>query len=463
MTRQPRIITQGLALVLAASMARFSSAAPADIFQSPAPALGKPPKEASASGTGGASVGPQNGTAGYVYGLALPPGRNDMAPSLQLSYNSSGPVRGTLAAGWSLAIPSIEVDTSVGIAQAEPRYVSSISEGYLVGVPEPARLGFNPYRAYRDAGDVRYQYSPTDSLWIAMTTDGVTRYFGETPESRNAEGSQEPTKWMLTRSVDPYGNEVNYQYEHVSIAGLSGVRAEPRLVAIEYSQNQAAGIPSHARVEMDWWTDPPTCASGSSLPIGAKVTGRRGALELEGASWLARIRVFVRQTPSAALDTLVHEWSLSYDYGARSCTGNHSPLRILQSITEYAYREGVQQSKPPVTFEYGALYTERGNHKKDMWATSKLAHLGVGERLGRTQKPYSDWSGVSAQLIDYNGDGRLDLMYQAPSTSWKLSGDKKSCRGTVYTISETATQIARSHCPPCPGVEAVAPSPRAAR
>ncbi len=202
MTHRPpaRIVTQALALLLAASMARFSSAAPADIFNSPAPALGKPPKEANASGTGGVSVGPQNGTAGYVYSFALPPGRHDMAPSLSLSYNSSGAVRGTLAAGWTLAIPSIEVDSSIGIAQSK-RYVSSISEGYLVRVSEAVRPGFNAYRAYRDSGYVRYQYSPTDSLWIAMTTDGVTHYFGETPESTNAEGSQKPTKWMLTRSV----------------------------------------------------------------------------------------------------------------------------------------------------------------------------------------------------------------------------------------------------------------------
>ncbi len=223
----------------------------------------------------------------------------------------------------------------------------------------------------------------------------------------------------------------DYEYDHVSVAGLNNVRAEPRLTAIEYSQNQAAGIPAHARVEMDWWTVPKVCGTGSTIPIGARVTGRRGSLELEGASWLARVRVFVRKAPGAGMDTLVHEWNLSYDSQAYSCTSDHSPLRVLQSITEYAFRDGVQQSKPPVTFEYGALYTPR-SHPKSLKPTTKLTHLGAGERLGRLQKPYSDWPGVSAQLMDYDGDGRLDLMYQTPSTSSSLSLDKKQCKGRAY-------------------------------
>ncbi len=53
------------------------------------------------------------GAADYATAIVVPPGRSGMAPSLSLSYSSSGRTRGGVAVGWQLAAAStIELDAA---------------------------------------------------------------------------------------------------------------------------------------------------------------------------------------------------------------------------------------------------------------------------------------------------------------------------------------------------------------
>ena len=94
-------------------------AAPGGVYTSSPPS---PSYESDAPPTRDAEHGVSgDGEAMYGVPFQVPPGRNGAEPSVRLEYASRNPVRGGIASGWKLPIPTISVDTSQGRAQ-EVRY-----------------------------------------------------------------------------------------------------------------------------------------------------------------------------------------------------------------------------------------------------------------------------------------------------------------------------------------------------
>ncbi len=77
---------------------------------------GVPSREATAPHDNKAQTAPfepgRDGALPYSFDVTLPPGRAGFAPALSLRYSSSAPLRGGLAAGWSLDLPSVTRDLS---------------------------------------------------------------------------------------------------------------------------------------------------------------------------------------------------------------------------------------------------------------------------------------------------------------------------------------------------------------
>lgn len=189
--RRRTTIARALALLLAVSMTSPLWAAPGDITQVPAPALGADPPKARDLPDGDMSVSTETGALQYSYPIAVPPGRLGMQPSLALTYSSQGATYGGIAAGWSLSIPEITIDTSDSIIArklqeglaAPPRFVSSLAGGRpLVPVSEPHLPDVEQtYRAKNDDTWARYErlVQGAGARWRVRTPDGRTHYFGE--------------------------------------------------------------------------------------------------------------------------------------------------------------------------------------------------------------------------------------------------------------------------------------------
>lgn len=227
-------------LAMVSVLQSTATGAPGDIFSIPAPTLGSDPPKAADIKAGDASVSTQTGALQYSYSIQVPPGRNGMAPTLALSYSSQAPTYGGIAAGWTLAIPSITEDrtrgrlaTRSGFVDAQQiangkdpalddTFVSSLAGGRpLIRVTEPAGVAPDvrfAYRAQNDDSFTRYERMQTAAAyrWRARTTDGKVLTFGEAARMPGCFVSDQHAP--LTGTIDAFGNEIQYHYKTVSPA-----------------------------------------------------------------------------------------------------------------------------------------------------------------------------------------------------------------------------------------------------
>jgi hypothetical protein len=174
---------------------RIASSAPADSFASAAPVITAEPPKAADVKAGDLTVSTQTGSVAWSYPIAVPPGRNGVAPTIALSYSSQSGVYGGIAAGfaWNLGVPEIREDTSESrikthspltelleqYPQADDRF-AGLGGRRLVPTDETAQ-GVYPkmYRAQGDDAFQRYERMPTQQpYWRVRSLDGSVMEFG---------------------------------------------------------------------------------------------------------------------------------------------------------------------------------------------------------------------------------------------------------------------------------------------
>lgn len=410
---------RGLCVVLAATMVSPLLGAPGDVVNVAAPILsGKSPATSDVS-AGDSNVSTRTGAFTYSIPIAVPPGRGSATPSLALEYSSQGAIYGGLAAGWSLEVPAIRFDPDQPENEAVAngrRFVSSLSGGQrlvpdLDGVTEQSVT--NAYRAIRDPNTRYEQLSTGNGEWRARTPDGTVHYFGYFGNYEAGPGGSVGAThgfwgdFPITSSIDIHGNSVRYFYETVVV---NGVYRDFHLVRIEYSHHAAAS--GHfAEVRFDYNYDPQTSTcSSSSIGIGAKVE----------AKGLEQVR-FKGQRRLKSISTVVDDGSgwrdarrydLAYKADALSCSADHAPLRLLESVTETAYSaDGTARSMPPITMTYnpvalGPLVPVQSSDFDMVNVEGQEPSLG----LSGGDRHDGFWSRVRTMPLDYDGDGLQDRL-----------------------------------------------------
>ena len=403
-----------------------------DPFAADAAAYDTAAPQASDFELGEFNIGEKNGAATYNYPIAVPEGRAGMAPSLNLSYSSQAPLRGGIAAGWELSLPSIELDTTDGTGGPR-RFTANLNGavGRLVETPDVKMRGGKTYRIENDdtftifeqyapfdpqlpnpppTGPIAFTSqavttsgssmagfffgpsiggeqeiytepsstsSPAESLWLARTTNGITHYFV---------AGDRLTKWLLTSQVDASGNAISYNWERYA-PGTGAI--DYTLTSIEYGANGNAKLPAHAKVVFEY--APVEMVAGTRTPVGAHSTYRSGTLFHEGARRLTGIVTSVREQPTAAW-RVAQRITLGYDAAALAGT-YASPMRYLTSIATTAYApNGTATTTAPITFQYGS------DHRKWDQATTlptSAPHHGRGGNL-------------EGALLEIDGDGIAD-------------------------------------------------------
>ena len=163
------------------------------------------------TGTGNASVP-----------IALPPGRHGFEPELTLTY-SSGSGTGPFGLGWSLSVPGVTRTTSHGI----PRYDDARDTFLLSGaedlIPVPSGPpGATRYRPRTEGLFARIDHhrSPATDHWEVRSREGVVSTYGTSSAAgtdpavlAHPDGRARVFAWRLTRTTDPFGNRIDYQYQ----------------------------------------------------------------------------------------------------------------------------------------------------------------------------------------------------------------------------------------------------------
>ena len=364
--RRPSRLARVLCVVMA--LVTFASSIPAwgdpgDIFMISAPVIGAEAPKATPLADGDTSVSEQTGAFQYSYPITVPPGRHGMQPHLALHYSSQTPIYGGLAAGWSLSLPLITLDTSEGRLAATafqpPRktYTSSMAGGRpLVPVQETTSSDVSAtYRAQNDASFVRYERMAAGSgfAWRAYALDGTISYFGDT-DLAGACGTMISDEYApLTRVSDAFGNLVEYRY-------TPGVAGECQIIQITWGQNVGDdSVGPFASVTFLYAPSPPTCAG---IPVGSQTSYRTGTKIVTGAGQLDSITITAFVPPVGRRRSTRASSRSTYSAAEASCAATHAAYRSLTSIQESAWGDAEQPrvDLPAVTFTYGSASFGQG-------------------------------------------------------------------------------------------------------
>jgi RHS repeat-associated protein len=400
-----------------AHAAAGADAGPSDPFTGASVSFDEPPAYAKNYNLGDWGVTEQRGAATYTFPIVVPPGRDGMAPDLALRYSSDSALRGGLAVGWRLDVPSVTRDRSLGHEatsgtcdrsrgqEAESFYQVSMrgASGRLVEVPDLApQPGGCAYRVGVDGSFTRFLHRSVNAGngWLALAADGTKDYFGDAPSA-----GDHWNRWPVTAQVDAYGNTVRYFWERFTL----GPFTDYLLQRIEYTSNEAAGLAAYAKVEFTY--APADLCPGSSMPVGAAPLSG-SPLSIEGSRRLLAITTSVRDQPGAAWRP-ARQVNLDYQLrssvlhlpitagpgtGAGSCT--QPKLRYLTKIQVHGYDPGGHvTTSPPVTFTYNDR-TNATTPSPNPLRDRPVQVPGFGD--------YGTTRGAVGRLLDFDGDGILD-------------------------------------------------------
>jgi RHS repeat-associated protein len=377
----------------------------------------------------GDSFEPQlnSGTSSYSVKIAAPPGVAGLQPDVVLRYNSGGG-NGPFGIAWSAGFLCIQRQTEKGL----PTYGST--DKFTLGGEELVPLSDGSYRTENESGFQRIIRQGNG--WVVYDRNGTRRFLGSKLMADNpsrlvrpggAETFDDTFKWCVDEVIDVHGNRMEYQYS--TFADSPG---DNYCVEIRYS---IFGQNYHA-IGFDY--DPRPDAFSSYLSGFQVLTGRR----------CYQIRV----TSSGAL---VRRYGLSYTLPADDpiepvSTNDATQLfSMLRQVTQFDKGAGDGNFLPPLRLGYtrfdaaniatgsflNPASVSLGNPNiaiadincdslPDFFHTdpatgdhSVVYNHGFGRFSAETD--YTEFpTGITldqagADLADYDGDGRIDLVQKA--------------------------------------------------
>ena len=165
------------------------------------------------------------GTGNFTVPIALPSGRNGFQPQLNLTY-STGNGNGVFGLGWGLSIPGVSRQTSKGIPRyddGKDMFVLSGSEDLVSVEQQPGVTRYQP-RTEGLFAKILHHRDADNNYWEVRSKDGLVSQYGTPAAASNDPAAiAKPTDrtrvfdWKLTRTTDSFGNRIDYLYERDSV------------------------------------------------------------------------------------------------------------------------------------------------------------------------------------------------------------------------------------------------------
>jgi hypothetical protein len=389
------------------------------------------------------------GTGNFTVPIAVPPGRGGFQPQLSLVY-STGNGNGPFGLGWSLSVPGVSRKTSKGVPRyddAEDTFVLSGAEDLVSVETLETATRYRPRTEGLFARILHHRDADND-YWEVRSKDGLKSFYGTSEAAGTDPGVvAHPTDrrrvfaWKLTRTLDPFGNRIDYAYErdadergphHWDQLYLSQIRYA------DYTDDQGQ---ERFLVSVTFEYGPP----GTERPD--PFSEYRPGFEIRTRRRCARIIVRTH----AGAEQVVRTYELNY-LDERVSEGElpesvlpHNRVSLLSRITVVGHDGDRTEILPPLEFGYTRFEPERrdffplegadvptrslaspdleladlfGNGLPDIvqmnGAIRYWRNLGGG-RFDRPRLMHEAPAGLAladpgVQLIDADGDGRIDLL-----------------------------------------------------
>jgi RHS repeat-associated protein len=398
------------------------------------------------------------GTGNFTVPIALPPGRNGFQPQLNLVY-SSGNGNSPFGLGWNLSIPGVMRKTSEGI----PRYNDAKDIFVLSGtedlVPVEKQSDFTRYQPRTEGlfAKIFHHQDASNDYWEVKSKDGQVSLYGTQAKAGDDPAAIASKRvrdrvfaWKLTRTTDPFGNRIDYVYERdgVQVDGphqwdqlyLSGIRyadygddpANPKfLIRVKFTYEERPDDPfSDYRAgfeirtvrrcsQIDVFTHPDPEPEILTRTYHLVYLDQRGLppdqLPLNRVSLLSKVRVEGHDDASPdpnqrkeLLPPLEFRYSQFEPEGRDffAITGADLPPGSL-ARPEYELADLFGNGLPDVLEMNGTIryWRNLGNGKFDRPREMKDAPAGL------------QLADPGVQMIDADGDGRIDLLVTQPGLS----------------------------------------------
>jgi RHS repeat-associated protein len=401
------------------------------------------------------------GTGNFTVPIALPPGRNSLQPQLSLGY-STGSGNGPFGLGWGVSIPGVSRQTSKGV----PRYDDATDIFVLSGaedlVPVPGgAAGVTRYRPRTEGlfARIEHHHEPGNDYWEVRSKDGLVSVYGTPGAAGNdpaVVADPERTKrarvfaWKLSETRDAFGNCIVYEYARD--LAVEGPRHWDQLylTRIRYADSTDNGATTFLVSVTFVYEDRPD--PFSEYRAGFEIRTRKRCARME-------IRTHADQ------DRLARTYHLRYQdqmvpssppEAGESGDAQHSLPRngvsLLSRLGVVGHDGADTEALPPLTFDY-TRFTPEGRQFSCVAGTDLPAHslaspdLELADLFGNGLPDMLEMNGVvrywrnlgggrfdwpremkdapagvsladpGVQMIDANGDGRLDLLVTTETVS----------------------------------------------
>lgn len=373
------------------------------------------------------------GTGNFSVPIALPPGRNGFQPQVSLAY-STGTGNGPFGLGWSPGIPGVSRKTSRGVPRyddARDTFLLSGAED-LVAMPgaTPAVTRYRP-RTEGLFAQIAHHRDASGDCWQVRSKDGLISMYGAPDSQAEPATISDPAQpghifaWKLTSTTDRFGNRILYRYER-DATRTDGPHQWDQLYLseIRYIDYGDSVDPQFLAAVHFSYEDRPD-----------RFSDHRAGFEIRTVRRCRQIDVTIG-------GQLVRTYELGY---LPPDPSRPNGLSLLGRITLVGVDGAQRESLPPLSFAYTAFAQDRRRFTPVTGAAlPATALVGSGFDLvdlhgcglpdivelngavrvwrnlggGRFDWPRSmeeapsllGRAGVGTQLIDANGDGRIDLL-----------------------------------------------------
>jgi len=382
------------------------------------------------------------GTGNFSVPIAVPPGRNGFQPELTLGY-SSGNGNGTFGLGWALGIPGVTRKTSRGIpvySDSQDVFILSGAED-LVPVkkettPSHEKMFYRPRTEGLFARIIHHKKTNGENYWEVRSKDGLISFYG-TPDSEgndpcviaNPENRNAIFAWCLSKTVDPYGNEIVYEYERELVT--TSTAANPH----KYDQLYLTSIKYAQYVENN--------EKKYLCEVKFNYEQREDAFSVYRQGFEMRT---TRRCVNIETYTHADETRKTKTYHFNYLSGDKLPLNgvsMLESVSVEGHKEDESEWMPPLEFGYSKYRPTRrglrkiegpipammlsqpgfeladlnGNGLPDLLQLDGVARYWTNQGSGKFSNPRMlelapsvQLGQPGVQLIDANGNGRNDLL-----------------------------------------------------